>query len=241
MRKQNNRLELYCMSGMATSPNFLEDFCCELSRLLTMEGLDVTSQLLFPYGDWSRRTAVQIMEIVHDTGLGPSRYSRSIGGCRTAEVIGSSTAGSGVIRVFIGHSGGGVAAAHASRILLQDHVRSHGSRHYIVQIGSPKCALVPEDRTQALYIRLGEHGLRRDPVTRMGSWGGWERAGRGWRWNPQKYAPAYRVSLSMIGGHADYFRRHDPFVTEDGKSNLDKMTECVGSWLLERIRAVQIK
>ncbi|MBP1155909.1 MULTISPECIES: hypothetical protein [unclassified Paenibacillus] len=196
----------------------------------------MNSQLLFPYGDWNRKTAAQIVEIIHDTGLGPNRYSRSIGGRRAAAGLSNGFAASGVIRVFIGHSGGGVAAAHASRILLQDNV--HDPRHYIVQIGSPKCALIPEDRTQALYIRFGEHGRRTDPVTRMGSWGGWEKAGRGWRWNSEKYAPAYRVSLSLIGGHADYFRRNDPFVSEDGKSNLDKTTDCIGLWLLEKINAV---
>lgn len=241
MSRENKELQFYMMSGMATSPNFMEEFRYELSRRVMKAGWTATSQLLFPYGDWSRRTAAQILEITHDTALGPKHYSRSIGGRRAAKAVNSGNEAFNVIRVFIGHSGGGVAAAHASRILLKDHVEGSDRRYFIVQIGSPKCAVYPEDQQDTLYIRFGENGRRSDPVTRMGSWGGWERAAGGWsRWNPEKYAPGYRVHLPLLGGHADYFRPHEPFVSEEGSSNLEKMTDCIQIWLMEKINAVSI-
>lgn len=236
MKKENKELQLYLMCGMATSPDFMEDFRYELSRRMIKAGLSATSQLLFPYGDWSRKAAAQMLEITHDTALGPKQFARSVGGRRAAQEVSRGHAAFRGIRVFIGHSGGGVAAAHASRLLLQNHAEK--DRHFIIQIGSPKCAVHPEDQRDTLYIRFGGDGRRTDPVTRMGSWGGWEKAaGRWWRWNPEKYAPASRVQLSLIGGHADYFRRHDPFVSGEGVSNLEIMTDCIQRWLKERMNA----
>ena len=228
------------MSGMATAPNFMEDIRRELSLQLMQEGWDVASQLVFPYGDWSRRTAPQIMEIAHDMRLGPYRFARSIGGRRAAEAIRNDLPSSKDIRVFIGHSGRGIAAAHASRILhqqLDKMADDDDPGHFIIQIGSPRSVVVPEDRQRTLYLSSGAHGRQKDLVTRMGTWGGWERSVRGWwRWNPDKYAPADRVQLPLLGGHADYFRRHEPFVSGTGGSNLEKVTDCILMWLTARIK-----
>lgn len=216
------RPQLFLLSGMATAPNFMETFGEQLCRRLEANGFQPEYRLLFPYGDWSRRAAAQMLEIYRDLRLRPQAAARSTGGCRAAEAIRSVF--SGGFPVLIGHSGGGVAGVHAAE-LLRPALSLPGI--LTVQIGSPKCPVSPAGRERALYIRgIGAKGG--DPIARLGSWGGW------FRYDRFKHAPAYRINLALTGGHPDYFRGHEPFVNPDGRTNLQIVADYTTAWLLER-------
>ena len=81
MENENDHVSLYLLSGLATAPNFMDRFRLALHRMVEAKVASVHSELLFPYGDWNRRTIPQLREIGHDMRLGVSRYERSIGSC----------------------------------------------------------------------------------------------------------------------------------------------------------------
>ncbi len=226
------RPKLFLLSGMATAPNFMETFGEQLCRTLEGKGFRPAYRLLFPYGDWSRKAAVQMLEIYRDLRLGPQAAARSIGGRRAAEAI-RSFCGDG-LPVLIGHSGGGVAGVQAAE-LLRPVLSAPGI--LTIQIGSPKCPVSSAGRDRALYIRgIGAKGG--DPIARLGSWGGWVAGASGlrrrFRYDRFKHAPAYRLNLALTGGHPDYFRGHEPFVNPDGRTNLQTVADYTTAWLLER-------
>lgn len=142
--------------------------------------------------------------------------------------------------ILIGHSAGGVAAVHAASLLLE---RAGGKPCPVVMIGSPKCRIPEALRGAVLYVhaagsreRKGSRFGSPDPVTRLGSFGGWGPSGRrGWRvWQRDKHAPEEIAAVPVAGGHADYFRSQAPFLDAEGRSNLDRISEAVWRWLAKR-------
>ena len=236
-----NVIELFISAGVATAPNFLEEFQAELVQRISSAGATVRSELLYPYGDWSRPVTAQLREIAHDLRKGTKRIRSSIGGTRALFEIKERSfdriyRGSHTKKVLIGHSAGGVASVHAAKLLLE---RLGGKPSSVVMIGAPKCRIPSTLRRFVHYVH-GKVGvekrsatlLRPDPVTRIGTFGGWVRGDkRPPIWDKRESAPASTIELPIIGKHADYFRSHAPYVNEYGQSNLDVTVAAVWGWL----------
>jgi hypothetical protein len=226
MHNKETKVSLYILAGVATSLNFMEDFKLELIKRYEHAGMEVQSSMLFPYGDWSRRLWKQVMEISYDLLPRFGRNSSYYRGQVVAEHI-MKTHGGGRI-IIIGHSSGGVTGIQAAQRLDREHYPDVR----IIQIGSPKCTVPIDMRKSALFIRaVNQSGKSTDPITRIGSWGGWERCKGIVRWNSRLKAPSSIQSITIIGGHADYFRSREPFMDEQGRSNLDKTVGSIWEWL----------
>jgi hypothetical protein len=228
-RKRENGIDLYLMAGLATGPHFMEKLRFELHGSLEKWWQPVHSELLFPYGDRSRRAIPQLWEIRSDMQRGFRRLNNSVGGNRALEAI--KIRGVRLDRgrkrtLFIGHSGGGVAAVHAAQLLSE---QQGGTDCLIVMIGSPRCRIPEGLRHSVLSIRAAS----KDIVPRLGSFGGWK-AGklRIPAWYSDKHAPGEMRIVPIIGGHADYFRDCAPYVNSMGQSNLDITLEAIESWLI---------
>ncbi|MBM7567167.1 hypothetical protein [Paenibacillus sacheonensis] len=234
---ERKRVSLYLLAGLATAPQFMESFRVALHDIIAREGFGVrTSQLLFPYGDWSRRAIPQLWEISRDMRLGAGRFGRSIGGGRAVDRIGSGWTpgpGPGDRIVLVGHSGGGVAAVHAAWQLMD---LIGGPPSPVVMIGSPRCRIPEELRESVLFVYAG--GAQQDPgrpgrsadaVARLGTFGG------GWLRKADKHAPPFSGGVPIIGKHADYFREREPYVNELGLTNQRLTLDVVWPWLRERI------
>ncbi|WP_308637481.1 hypothetical protein [Paenibacillus silvisoli] len=233
---------LYLLSGLATAPQFMESFRVALHALLAREGYEVeASELLFPYGDWSRNVVKQVCEIGLDMRLSPRRAGRSIGGRRAVASIAASRlrrGWQGGRTILVGHSGGGVAAVHAAKLL---HEQDGGAPGPVVMIGSPRCRIPAELRPSVLFVHAaGDSAGAKiaDSISRLGSFGGWGgfgAAGGGRLWKPDKHGPAGACGVPIIGGHADYFREHAPYTNELGLSNGWLTLQAAWSWLKQRI------
>ncbi|TMV53086.1 hypothetical protein FE783_02565 [Paenibacillus mesophilus] len=232
-RTEAGKAAIFAAAGVYTSPTFMEDILAAAVQLLEHNTrLQVArSGLSFPYGDWSCGLLKQIRQVRRDMSIRRGAFERSIGG---RSLIGSFGDLSGVdALLLIGHSGGGVAAVHAASLL---GARLPGLDVHIVQIGCPRSAVPPElqARVRYLYAVHPATGAAKDPICRIGSWGGWERSGLGVpRWNPLKLAPGLRAPVPIIGGHADYFRDRPPFRNEDGRTNLELVNELLLAGLID--------
>jgi pimeloyl-ACP methyl ester carboxylesterase len=228
-RKREYGIDLYLMAGLATTPHFMEKLRVALHGWLEQWWRPVHSELLFPYGDRSRRAFPQLWEIRSDMRRGFRRLYKSVGGNRAIEALEIRRVRLDRDRkttLFIGHSGGGVAAVHAAQLLSE---RQGDSDCLIVMIGSPRCR-IPEGLRQSV---LSISAAGKDFVPRLGSFGGWK-AGmlRIPSWHSDKHAPGEMRSVPIIGGHADYFRDNAPYVNPMGQSNLDITLEAIESWLI---------
>jgi hypothetical protein len=221
-----NRVSIYVLAGVATSSNFMEDFVQELQHRYDQAGFEVLINMIFPYGDWKRSIIKQLKEISYDLlpRLGQKRnYLR---GQKVADYIKESYKGGKI--VIIGHSSGGVVGVHAANILYGEKLPVAR----VVQIGSPKCPVTLNHRTSTLFIFSVNHKDKiSDPISYFGSWGGMEKRGRVFRWNPRLSAPTSIIGVPIIGGHADYFRNRIPFVDRNGMTNLEKTTNLIWEWL----------
>ncbi|MFD2614132.1 thioesterase domain-containing protein [Paenibacillus gansuensis] len=229
--EKGGRASVYILAGLATSPDFFRDVEAELKRRLSERYEAVEMRIFFPYGDWSRKLLPQLRDIGRDVlpssgGRGGIRERR--GGLAAARAI-RDTYTEGAL-FLIGHSAGGTAAVYAAEYLLAEGIRVNA----VIQIGSPKTPLPAPIRPLTSYLyRVGEDGRPADPVTRIGSWGGWSTyKGALPRWDPVKYAPARMVPLALTGGHADYFRSSAPYRDAEGRSNLERTADAVAAWLL---------
>jgi hypothetical protein len=231
-------MHIYVMAGMATSPQFMERFRVTLQgRLEQSEHVD-HSEALFPYGDNSRRLISQLWEIRHDMRLRFRRITNSIGGNRILTSIKQQVTVKGDHKMlFIGHSGGGVAAVQAAQLLLEQNRELQPFP--VVMIGSPRCRIPDVMQNSVLSLHAAGRspkeinaGISPDVVTRLGTFGGWTAGLRRFpSWQVDKYAPANILSVPIIGGHADYFRDSEPYVNPMGTSNLDITLEAIDRWL----------
>lgn len=236
-REERNDIFVYLLAGVATSPLFMESLRLALHKRLEQHvGVKVQSELLFPYGDRSRRLAPQLWEIRHDMRLSLRSIARSIGGNRIVESIEPQLQKNKGHRtsLFIGHSGGGVAALHSSQLLMNKSIGSPPSA--VVMVGSPRVRI--PDNLQQLVLSLHATGKKRDLITKLGTFGGLSYGGlrRLPTWQSNKHAPTNIQGLPIIGGHADYFRDRAPFINQEGKSNLDISLEAIESWLYPQLR-----
>ncbi|MFD0680525.1 MULTISPECIES: hypothetical protein [unclassified Paenibacillus] len=245
----NRKITLYLLAGVATAPLFMEGLRQTMEARLLQDGWLVQSELLFPYGDWSRKLSSQLREMSHDLWRARTRPLRSIGGQRVAAAI--KARGEDSLPLLIGHSGGGVAAVHAVQILA-DAGGAVGGRangrfgagprrpfpHRIVQIGSPKCPIPEWMRESVLYAgALNAKGKSSDLITRLGSWSGWQRNERGlttWSW--KQFAPTAIVHIPVIGGHPDYFRESSPYLNIDGVPNMETTVQAIWDWFQSSCR-----
>lgn len=247
------RIRLCMLGGVATAPDFMEGFRVSLHCALESEGWRVRSQLVYPYGVWSRRLALQLAEAGHDLWLGFRSYARSIGGCRVLEELlpkmraesaapeGPGHAADGERTVLVAHSAGGIAALHAAEALK---TRTAGPPVLVVMIGSPRIRVPGHLRGSVLYLYAasgvkpsdGKFANSADPICRIGSFGGW--SGGGTRlplWRGMRHSPEHVSALTVIGGHADYFRERAPFVHDAGATNLQVTQRAVMRWLTPRL------
>ncbi|RAP74660.1 hypothetical protein [Paenibacillus montanisoli] len=232
-------VSIYLLSGLATAPEFMESFRAALHALLAREGHEVTaSELLFPYGDWSRNVVKQVCEIGLDMRVSPERAVRSIGGRRAVAAIAESRmrrGWQGGRTILVGHSGGGVAAVHAANLLQE---QDGGPPSPVVMIGSPRCRIPKELRPSVLFVHaVGDspRAVIADAICRLGTFGGWGGFRAGKLWQHDKHGPAGACGVPIIGGHADYFREHAPYMNEMGLSNGWLTLQAVWSWLNEKI------
>ncbi|SEO34505.1 hypothetical protein SAMN05518847_107153 [Paenibacillus sp. OV219] len=250
-------MSLYLLGGLATAPLFMESFRSALHGVLGREGYEVaTSELLFPYGNWSRGVVPQIWEIGRDMRRSPRKTGRSIGGRRTVAAIGESrhrlglSASGGGRTILVGHSGGGVAAVHAAMQLMEQS--SKGRSPLVVMIGSPRCRIPVQLRQSVLYVYAtpagtpSSGGRIADMICKLGTFGGWgggssvDFAGRAPRrsfpgWNHNKYGPAGACGVPIVGWHPDYFREQAPYVNGMGLSNQWLTLHAVWEWLRGKI------
>ncbi|WP_309118349.1 hypothetical protein [Paenibacillus sp.] len=208
------KLTLFALAGVFTAPNFMDEFLAETARRCERAGWDVTSFSLMPYGDWTRSKLRQAAEVAADA------CAPVVGGKRAAaeaaRLCGAPSSCGAV--ALVGHSGGGVAAAHAA-----DELSKRGYRiGAVAMIGSPKTPLPRGIRSKtAFFYAADARGMPADPIARIGAWA--------------TRTPARAMGLKLIGGHRDYFRSHAPFLSADGRSNLTASTEAAAAWVLEAL------
>ncbi|XEC96349.1 hypothetical protein AB6A23_07335 [Paenibacillus tarimensis] len=224
--EQRKFVRVYLLAGVATSPQFFNTGCETVGKLCEQSGWRSTVEVLFPYGDNTRGVISQVSRAAGDLSKRFTLFQH--GGRHAANSIRKSYVGEPLI--LIGHSGGGAAAYQAIRIL---HKEQKLGDFRIVQLGSPKVPICPDFRNRVYYAYVvDEQGRRKDPVAKLGTWGGWS-AGRFMlpRWDRYKYAPGHIEELRLLGGHADYFRHGHPYVDKNQVSNLDKTLGRVWKWL----------
>lgn len=218
---------IYVSAGFATASNFLDDFAAKLASRYELVGTRVRVHIHFPYGDWDRSKRGQLQEIIRDMWHNAHRKKSVHGGKSLLQFV-LSTREQGEKLLFIGHSAGAVAS-----ILAAKELERHGNDILgVIQIGSPKCAIPITLKHKVLYVHAtNQQNQTRDLVPRLGTWGGWSRIRLGLpKWNRMKHAPVHLHMLPIIGGHADYFRDHPPYIWQEA-TNLQTTMHTIWTWL----------
>ncbi|MCM3633796.1 MULTISPECIES: hypothetical protein [Paenibacillus] len=226
-------LKVFLLAGVKTSPSAFHTLQQRLQHKLQEKGITPDIEMLFPYGEMERNLLLQLMEVRAD--LSTYAYNAGIGGRKVWKRIEPYTDSRKLL--LIGHSGGGVAAYQIARKIYEDRLPIETK---VIQVGSPKTRIIPPLKQNVSYIHsVDEDGKYKDPITKLGSWGGWtirqDRLPMP-QWDTKKYAPGMIVGVNTIGGHADYFRHTTPFTDELSSCNLDKTLQridgCLNDWLL---------
>lgn len=218
---------IYVSAGFATAANFLDDFAAALASRFKAEGQHVKVHVHFPYGDWDRSKSGQLQEIIRDMWRNAHRKPSVNGGRSLCEFV-KDTEGQGQKLLFIGHSAGAVASIMAAEEFAREGKDVLG----VIQIGSPRCAIPAILRHKVLYVHAtNQQNQARDPIPRLGTWGGWSRTRLGIHgWNRSKHAPIHQRMLPIIGTHADYFRDHNPYIWQNA-TNLQTTMNAIWTWL----------
>lgn len=226
MAIQTSPLHVYLLAGVKTTTSAFNGCKARLEEQLGSEGIDPLIHVLFPYGDASRNVIKQVLEV--KTDLSNRMSAGRIGGRLVWQQIKDNVKGQRAL--FIGHSGGGAAAYQAARMLAEEGALQD---YRVVQVGSPRTPIHPDMRDKVSYFHSVDcFGKLNDPISRIGSWGGWSRTGGVMpRWNRYKYAPGYVEGIPTVGGHADYFRNTEPYMDTNSVCNLDKTISRVRGWL----------
>lgn len=228
MAVSSSSLHVYLLAGVKTTTCAFNACKEKLESQLRSEGVDPVIEVLFPYGDASRNVIRQVLEVRSD--LSNRLKAGRVGGRKVWDQVKDSVKDENGRFLLIGHSGGGAAAYQAAK-LLEENGLIRDFR--VVQVGSPRTPIHPRLQDRVSYFHsVDSLGKQNDPITKIGTWGGWIRKGKSVpRWNHYKYAPGYVEGIPTIGGHADYFRNSAPFVDTDSVCNLDKTMTRVGAWL----------
>jgi len=223
-------LKIFILAGVKTRSSAFHAFEERLYQAMESRGIQAQIELLFPYGDADRALLRQLIEvrtdlssIIKNAGFsGRSVWSKIEPFMNNSKLL------------FIGHSGGGVAAYQLARRLME---RNKNMDSKIIQIGSPRTKIQPELQDRVAYFHsVDGNGRYKDPITKLGSWGGWSVASSKLpvvKWDSFKYAPSHIEGVETIGGHADYFRHTEEFTDEQTRCNLDKIIHKIEAWLLE--------
>ena len=233
-----DHLHIYLLAGVQTKDSAFITLTRRINQLLEQKGKEASITLLYPYGDYNRKLWKQVLDICIDFNF--ISKGAGIGGRRVKSTLTQALPQCGESSckyLLIGHSGGGVAAYRLARYL---HYKQHISLEHIrvVPIGSPKIRVASQFQSLIAYIQaVDEQGKLKDPITRIGHWGGLhlKRKENTKRWHANKYAPLAVHGIPLIGGHADYFRINAPFIDLELKSNLDYTFKVIESWLYEWI------
>ncbi len=209
---------VYFLSGIGTwkAGNFFSGAMKDLTERYRVAGVrKVHTADFYPYGfmddvlanGYSRFIARQALAVSRDMY---ARYLRNRGGKRAFDFIVEDyeAAGCGEI-VLIGHSGGGVAAYAAGKML---HDKGY-SIDKVIMVGSPE-VWIAED-WQNRVCRVHKAGRLGDPIT--------------WFGKPSPGAPRIRSAVNIVGGHPDYFRWNS--FDQDGVSNLAKTMDAIWTCL----------
>jgi hypothetical protein len=225
--------DIYLLAGVGSSRSIFTACKRELLQRFRQEGREPIISELFPYGDHTVRLFRQVLEVGADL-VGLRGLLRS-GGRDAAEQVRRLSYGSPVL--FIGHSGGCVAAYQAAVMLSEEGVIPD---FRIIQVGSPKVPIRPEHRDKVSYfMAVNEQGHRVDPITRLGRWGGWSRSRFGFRyWDKRKYAPGLVGTITVLGGHEHYFRNDDLYIHPVRGSNLSLTLESIWENVAEHAERV---
>lgn len=236
MTKADNGSEwdIYLLAGVGSTTAIFRECKRELQIRFRQAGREPVIRELLPYGDNTQNLLRQILKVGTDLVRMrvPGRW-RS-GGKEAAGQIRTFSPGRKVL--LIGHSGGGVAAYQAGVILS---VEGSISDCRIVQVGSPKVPIRHLSRDCVSYfVAVDENGVRVDPVTRLGSWGGWCRSERGVYWDRFKYAPGHIGTITVIGGHQHYFRNNEPYIHPVRGSNLSLTLDSIWERVAEEAESI---
>lgn len=206
--------DVYLLAGIGSTRAFFTDCKAELAARLARSGQEPAIRELFPYGDQTQSMVRQIYDVHGD--LSRVRSAR-LGGRSAAQQVRERSLGKPVL--LIGHSGGGVAAYQAASMLADE---GDIPDFRVVQLGSPKVPIRQEHKSRvSYYFAVDEAKKYRDPITRIGTWGGWSRGKLGLLyWDRRKYAPGQVAEVTLLGGHPHYFRSRAPFVHQERGSNL---------------------
>ncbi|MFC4779577.1 hypothetical protein ACFO9Q_22585 [Paenibacillus sp. GCM10023252] len=220
------QVSIYLLAGVATTLSAFNECGRKLDRMFRADGLEPIIHVIFPYGDHTRSLIRQLLDV--RTDLTSWKTASRIGGRYALNQIKRTYGGQPLL--LIGHSGGGVAAYQAGRMLYEEGMTNN---FRIVQVGSPRVRIAPELQNRVCYFHcVDSRGKVKDPISRIGSWGGWSSEhGKMPYWNRYKYAPGYVSGIPVIGGHADYFRHLNPYIDGQSICNLDKTIDRVRRWL----------
>lgn len=225
---KGSAISVYLLAGVATTQTAFNECRDKLDRMFRTDGLNPNIHIFHPYGDASRNLYKQIAEVGSD--LSNRVAVGRVGGRAVFRKIKQTLTGANDPVLLIGHSGGGAAAYQAGKMLHEQQV----VRDFrIVQVGSPRIPIHPDLKDRVSYFHsIDADGNPNDPISRIGSWGGWSIMGSSIpRWNRMKYAPSKVEGIPVIGGHAHYFRHQQPYIDQDAVCNLDKTIEQVRLWL----------
>ncbi|WP_248926262.1 hypothetical protein [Paenibacillus hamazuiensis] len=224
---------LFTLAGIGTERGFMDPIREELSLWLRSRGYPVKVASLYPYGDWTRRIAAQVLEIVWDWADIHERFWSSLGTRAAWEPV-LQAAADGCTVLLVGHSGGGVTAIQLAALLI----RAGHAPPLVVQIGCPKCPIRDDMKDRVLYLYgMMDGGGRKDPIVRLGGWGGWVRRGGIPLWKRDAHAPDAIAGFPLVGGHPDYFRGYRPYINEEGNSNLEQTLRPLLPWLERKLAA----
>lgn len=228
MTVKSSPLHVFLLAGVKTTTCAFNVCKEKLETQLRSEGVEPIVQVLFPYGDNTRNVVRQVLEVRSD--LSNRMKAGRVGGRKVWEQLKESVKDEEGRFLLIGHSGGGAAAYQAARLLEENGLIGD---FRVVQVGSPRMPIHPRLQDKVSYFHsVDSTGRMNDPITKIGTWGGWTRKGRSVpRWSRYKYAPGYVEGIPVVGGHADYFRHAEPYVDKELVCNLDKTISRVGAWL----------
>ncbi len=223
---KGSRINIYLLAGVATSSSIFTECQSKLEKLFRTRDVEPDIHVIFPYGDASRSLVRQVLEVRSD--LSNRLTAGRIGGVKALSHIRDTLRGERML--LIGHSGGGAAAYQAAK-LMYDNEEVADFR--IVQVGSPKTPIAARLQEKVSYFHsVDREGKPNDPISRIGTWGGWSRSKFAVpQWNRRKYAPGYVEGIATIGGHADYFRHTHPYTDQESICNLDKTLGRMSEWL----------
>ncbi|SDN73890.1 hypothetical protein SAMN04487897_104251 [Paenibacillus sp. yr247] len=227
IHSEPEEIVIYVSAGFATAPHFLDAFAAALSARYEQAGSRVRTIVHYPYGDWTRQRQRQLREITSDLWNNAHQKPSLYGGKSLIKLITENHTPEQQL-LLIGHSAGAVASVQAADLLVKEGISILG----VIQIGSPKCAIPPSLKHCVLYLNAANQlDQSIDPIPRLGTWGGWTKTRLGvHRWNSMKHAPIHRRTLPLIGGHADYFRDHNPYIWQEA-TNLETTINTIWTWL----------